>query len=143
MRRTLLLALPAGLIALAAGVPFLSGRSTAGGDPPGPARAGSATLALTRAWLYSSGVGHFHREATVEGTARVDLSFPVSDINDILKSLVWHDADGGYVRAVGYDSPDPVEKTLRGYAINLTGNPSYAGVLHQARGEKVEVTLTG
>jgi hypothetical protein len=33
--------------------------------------------------LFSSGVGYFQREESVEGNARVDLSFPVSDINDL------------------------------------------------------------
>jgi hypothetical protein len=42
---------------------------------------------------------------------------------------------------VAYDSHDPVEKTLQSFAINLNGNPSFAAILDQARGEKVEVTL--
>jgi hypothetical protein len=42
---------------------------------------------------------------------------------------------------VAYDSHDPVEKTLQSFAINLNGNPSFAAILGQARGEKVEVTL--
>jgi len=41
--------------------------------------------------LFSSGVGYFQREGAVEGNARVDLSFPVSDINDLLKSMVLRD----------------------------------------------------
>ena len=47
--------------------------------------------------LFSSGVGYFQREGTVEGTTRVDLSFPVQDINDLLKSMVVRDLDGGVV----------------------------------------------
>ncbi len=44
-------------------------------------------------------------------------------------------------RTVSYDSNAPVEKTLKSFAINLNGNPSFSGVLSQARGEKVEVIL--
>src|SRR5262249_53127432 len=49
---------------------------------------------------------------------------------------------------VGYDSHDPNHRALGAFAINLAGNPTYAQILHQARGEKVEVvvgsvTLTG
>src|SRR5262249_5706289 len=39
------------------------------------------------------------------------------------------------------DSHDPLDRTLGSFAVNLTGNPSFADLLHQARGEKVEVLL--
>src|SRR5262249_22305567 len=70
-----------------------------------------------------------------------DLAFPAQDVNDLLKSLVLQDLGGGQVSAVSYDSHDPVEKTLQSFAINLNGNPSFAALLNQARGEKVEVVL--
>src|SRR5262249_13443456 len=70
-----------------------------------------------------------------------DLSFPVSDINDLIKSMVLRDLDGGHVSAVSYDSNAPVERTLRSFAVDLTRNPSLAELLNQARGEKVEVAL--
>jgi hypothetical protein len=78
----------------------------------------------------------------VEGTTRVDLSFPVSDINDLLKSMVLRDADGGHISTVSYDSNAPVERTLKSFAINLSSHPSFAQILTQARGERVEVALT-
>jgi hypothetical protein len=34
-----------------------------------------------------------------------------------------------------------VERTLQSFAINLNGNPTFGGILNQARGEKVEVVL--
>jgi len=91
--------------------------------------------------LFSSGVGYFQREGAVEGNARVDLSFPVQDINDLLKSMVVRDMDGGVVSTISYDSNAPVEKTLKSFAINLNGDPSLSNILGQARGEKVEVVL--
>src|SRR5258708_29011599 len=101
----------------------------------------AAQLPIGQIVLFSSGVGYFQREGTVEDNARVDLSFPVQDINDLLKSMVVRDLDGGVVSTVSYDSNAPVEKTLRSFAITLNGNPSFAGILSQARGEKVEVVL--
>jgi hypothetical protein len=101
----------------------------------------AAQLPIGQIVLFSSGVGYFQREGAVEGNARVDLSFPVSDINDLLKSMVVRDMDGGVVSTVSYDSNAPVEKTLKSFAINLNGNPSFAGILGQARGEKVAVVL--
>jgi hypothetical protein len=77
----------------------------------------------------------------VDGSARVDLTFPVQDINDLLKSMVLQDLNGGTISAVSYDSQAPIEKTLQSFAVNLTGNPGFGQLLSQARGEKVEVTL--
>jgi hypothetical protein len=117
---------------------------------PAPAAAGRAgdsgpgaqpppELPVSRVVLFSSGVGYFQREGEVEGSTRVNLSFPVQDINDLLKSMVLQDLGGGQITAVNYDSHDPVDKTLKSFAVNLTTNPTFAQLLDQARGEKVEV----
>jgi hypothetical protein len=99
-------------------------------------------LPVSRVVLFSAGVGQFVREGEVEGDARVDLSFPASDVNDLIKSLTLQDLGGGLVTAVAYDSHDPVERTLKSFAVDLTGNPSQAQLLDQARGEKAEVVLS-
>jgi hypothetical protein len=100
-----------------------------------------ANLPITQVYLFSSGVGYFQREGDLEGTARVDLTFPATDINDLLKSLVLQDTGGGKITTIGYDSQDPVEKTLKSFALDLTGNPSFGQLINQARGERVEVVL--
>src|SRR4051794_28207643 len=121
------------------GVQVLRARPAARGDEEPGARA--AQLPIGQVVLFSSGVGYFQREGQVEGNARVDLSFPVSDINDLLKSMVVRDLDGGHVSTVSYDSNAPVERTLKSFALNLTNNPGFGQILNQARGEKVEVVL--
>src|SRR5262249_16250797 len=63
------------------------------------------------------------------------------DINDLLKSLVLQDLGGGKITTISYDSYDPIDKTLRSFALDLTYNPSFGQLLNQARGEKVEVLL--
>src|SRR6516162_4046060 len=144
MRRTLLVAPVAGALALGAFLALKPSNSPAGpaqAQPGAPAAAPALSLPVAQAILYSSGVGYFQREGTVEGSARVDLTFPAQDVNDLLKSMVLLDLDGGAVTAVSYDSQAPVEKTLQSFAINLTGNPGFGAILGQARGEKVEVTL--
>jgi hypothetical protein len=99
----------------------------------------SPNLPIAQAVLFSSGVGFFQREGQIEGNQRIDLSFPVQDINDLLKSMVLQDLGGGHISAVSYESRDPIDKTLKSFAINLTSNPGYGQILNQARGEKVEV----
>jgi len=145
MRRTWVLTGLTGAVALA-GVMLVKSTSVAKpGDPVAvnvpAARASAAQLPISQVVLFSSGVGYFQREGDVEGTSRVDLSFPVQDINDLLKSMVLQDLGNGHISAVSYDSQAPVEKTLRSFAINLTGTPTFGGILSQARGERVEAIL--
>jgi hypothetical protein len=111
--------------------------STASATPS----ASAEQLPIGQVVLFSSGVGYFQREGTVDGSSRIDLTFPTQDVNDLIKSMVLRDLDGGFVSAVSYDSRDPIDKTLKSFAINLHDNPSYGGILNQARGERVEVAL--
>jgi hypothetical protein len=110
-------------------------------DQPAAVAAAGAPLLLSQIVLFNSGVGYFQRDGQVVGDARVDLSFPQADVNDLLKSLVVRDLGKGQVTTISYDSPDPVERTLQSFAIDLTRNPSLAQVLVQTRGEKVEIAV--
>ena len=102
----------------------------------------ASTLPLTRVVMFSSGVAHYSRSAEIEGDVRVDLTFPEQDINDLIKSMVLQDfSEKGRVSAVTYDSHEPIDRTLKSFAINLNGNPTFAQILIQARGEKVEVVM--
>jgi hypothetical protein len=111
------------------------------GNGADPDRAPGLSLPLTQVILFNSGVGYFQREGAVDGAARVDLTFPVTDINDLLKSLVLPDLGDGKVSTVSYDSEEPVDRTLKSFALDLTNNPTLGQILNQARGEKVEVVL--
>ena len=141
MRRNCILLSVAVAVLAGAGVALwhsnLAARPTGGRSSDGA----KPSLPLAQVVLFSSGVGYFQREGSVEGDQRIDLSFRAGDINDLLKSLVLQDADGGHVSAVGYDSQEPVEKTLKSFALDLTYNPTVGQLLNQARGEKLEVTL--
>ena len=99
------------------------------------AGAAAPALPIKNVVLFSSGVGYFQRKGEVDGNARVDLTFQVRDINDLIKSMVIQD-ERGIVSAVSYDSLDPVDRTLKSFAVNLTGNPSFGAILNQSRGEK-------
>ena len=79
-----------GLIAAVAVAVAAAWRFTLGAaqPPEDPEHAPGKNLPLSQVILFNSGVGYFQREGAVEGDARVDLTFPVSDVNDLLKSLV-------------------------------------------------------
>jgi hypothetical protein len=106
---------------------------------PGATDSPPTDLAISQVILYSNGVGYFQREGQVQDNARVDLTFPVQNINDLLKSMVLQDLGHGHISAVSYDSHDPIDKTLKSFAVNLTNNPSFGQILNQGRGEKIEV----
>jgi len=123
-----------GTLAPAALIGFALVAAAQAADPPG-----SAELPLEKVVLFSSGVGFFEREGRVEGDAQVELKFRVDDVNDLLKSMVVQDRDGGQIAAVGYGSKDPVTKTLQSFAIDLTEQPTLAELLAQVRGQQVEL----
>lgn len=98
-------------------------------------------LPITQVVLFNSGVGYFHRSGELDGDTRVDLQFSAADINDLIKSLIVHDSKGKSL-PLRYDSQEPIEKTLKSFAIDLSANPSFGQILNQMRGQKVEVSLT-
>lgn len=99
----------------------------------------NADVPVAKVVLFSSGVGYFEHAGTVQGNGSTMLRFKTSQINDILKSLVLQDQDGGRVGAITYASQDPLAKTLRSFQIDITKNPSQAELLNQLRGARVTV----
>ncbi len=141
----LLLLVPAsvlGLLLAAGAISRAPAVAQAGGDAPEAVRPKAPrveSLPVKRVVLFSSGVGYFEHEGTVQGNADVVLQFRADDVNDLLKSLVVQDLDGGQVTAVSYTSRDPITRTLRSFAIDLTDNPSLYELLEQLRGEPVRL----
>ncbi len=111
----------------------------AGAAPVRAQEDAAASLPMKRVVMFSSGVAFFEHNGEVSGDARVELKFNVRDVNDLLKSMVVQDLGGGQVSAVNYASRDPITRTLKTFAIDLTANPTLADLLAQIRGQKVEV----
>jgi hypothetical protein len=101
----------------------------------------AASVPLSTLVLFTSGVGYFQHDGTVDGNAKMELTFSADQVNDLLKSLVLRDLDGGSISSVTYSSRDPITRTLKSFSIDLTSNPTLAGLLAQTRGEAVAVTL--
>jgi hypothetical protein len=91
--------------------------------------------------LFSNGVGYFEHIGLITGNSDTELRFKTNQINDILKSLVLQDLDGGKVSTVVYPSQDPLAKRLRSFQVDLSNNPSLAEVLTQIRGSQVKVAI--
>lgn len=109
-----------------------------GAAPAAAAARGSAADVPVRAvTLFSSGVGYFEHFGTVTGNKTAELGFKTAQINDILKSLVLQDLDGGRVSAVNYASQEPLDRKLRSFQVDVSGNPGLGELLGQLRGAKV------
>jgi len=110
------------------------------------ARAGAIDadkVPIRKITLYRSGVGFFEREGSVEGDAEIQLRFSTEQINDILKSMVLLDTNGGRINAVSYGSKEPLSRRLASFGVNISDNPSIPSLLNQLRGAEIKVTAAG
>jgi hypothetical protein len=111
------------------------------------AAAVSADLPLKQVVLFSSGVGYFDRQGFVTGDEEIPLTFRTEQINDLLKSLVLQDYDGGRIAPVTYAPQEPLGRTLSSFAVDISDNPSLSQLLDRMRGIPIEVkadrTYTG
>jgi hypothetical protein len=108
-----------------------------------PVLAADENVPVRSVVLYSSGVGYFEHAGQVNGDSKTELRFKTAQINDVLKSLVLEDLDGGKVSTVTYPSQDPLAKTLKSFQVDISANPSLADLLNQLRGAKVTVSNQG
>ncbi len=99
-----------------------------------------AQLPITRMTLYKHGVGFFERRARLSGE-EVELSFRVTEMNDILKSLTAIDWGGGQVLGVDYATPQSREERLAGCSIRLDDDRSLRDLLACLRGRRVALSL--
>ncbi|MEA3400480.1 MAG: hypothetical protein U9R79_04470 [Armatimonadota bacterium] len=104
--------------------------------------ANAAELPLRSVVLFSSGVGYFEHEGMVHGDETVAMSFRVEQINDILKSMVLQDMSGGTIGPVTYAPQDPLERTLRSFAVDIADEPPLGQLLSRLRGEEVRITTS-
>jgi len=138
LKKLLLVAPVAGAIGVGVGIDSFLNAAAENKQDLKPA----VSLPISRVVLMNSGVGYFSRSGEIENDARVDLTFPETDINDLLKSMVLEDFGNGRISAVSYDSREPITRTLSSFAINLNGNPTFASIVNQMRGERIEVQVS-
>src|SRR5260370_13684945 len=98
--------------------------------PVAEAKQPAAQVPVKAVVLFSSGVGYFEHFGAVRGDGSTELRFKTNQINDILKSLVLQDLDGGQVTTVTDPSQDPITKTLKRFQVDITTNPPLPALLH-------------
>ena len=104
--------------------------------------AGESDVPVRQVVLFSSGVGYFEHFGSVRGDGSAVLRFKTDQINDILKSLLLEDLDGGSVGTVSFPSQAPVDRTLKSFQVDITSNPPLSDLLNQLRGAKLTVSTS-
>lgn len=99
-----------------------------------------SNLPITHMTLYKHGVGFFQRRATLSGD-KIDLTFRVEEMNDVLKSLTAIDLGAGQVLGVEYATPQSREERLAGCSIQLSDARSLGDLLVGLRGRQVTLLL--
>jgi len=115
----------------------------AGEAAPATRPANEADVPVKEVVLFSSGVGYFEHFGTVRGDGTAVLRFKTEQINDILKSLLLEDLDGGKVGTVSYPSQAPLNRTLKSFQVDITSNPPLPELLNQLRGARITVSAGG
>ncbi len=98
-----------------------------------------AQLPVRRVTMFTSGVGYFERSGEVQDDQSAELWFKTEQMVDLIKSLVVVDEGKGTISAVTYDARDPLDRTLKSFAVDLTDNPATATLLNRLRGVEVRV----
>ena len=107
------------------------------------AMATEAELPVERVVLSTAGVAYFEHGGKVQDDASVTLRFTAPQLNDLLKSLVVQDFDGGRLGTVGFPGQDPLDRILGSFSVNLAGEPSLGNLLSQLRGAAARIAVEG
>jgi hypothetical protein len=102
----------------------------------------AAELPIREVVLYKHGVGFFERAGSIPAGETARLDFKVSEMNDVLKSLI---INGKSERVTGlrYDSSIPLAQTLSQFPFQIDAGVALSGVLDQLKGARVELQIGG
>jgi hypothetical protein len=101
----------------------------------------SADLPVKQVTLYKHGIGYFERAGTVAAGEEVRLDFKNTDMNDVLKSLIVFDANGGKISGIRYDSNATLQQQLEKYPFTIGANEMLSHFLDRIKGAHLEVNV--
>jgi len=104
-----------------------------------PGSLAAAELTLKRVLLSSGGVGYFEYEAKVVGDETLALPVRLDQVDDVMKSLVVYDSQGG-IGEVSLPGRQPLADVFRDLPFSQSALDSPAALLNSLRGAEVAVT---
>ena len=100
--------------------------------------AGASELALKRVVLSTGGLGLYEYEAQVDGDATLELKAPRSQVDDILKSLMVFDDQGG-VGGLDTSLDEPLARVFDALPFNRQALASAPELIGALQGAEIEV----
>jgi hypothetical protein len=100
-----------------------------------------ADLPVQQVTLYKHGIGYFERAGTVAAGEEVRLDFKNNDMNDVLKSLIVFDANGGKISGIRYDSNATLDQQLEKYPFTIGNQEMVSTFLDRLKGAHLELTV--
>ncbi len=101
----------------------------------------SADLPVKQVTLYKHGIGYFERAGAVPSGEEVRLDFKNTDMNDVLKSLIVNDANGGKISGIRYDSNATLAQQLEKYPFTIGSGEMLSAFLDRIKGARMEISV--
>jgi hypothetical protein len=101
----------------------------------------AADLPVKQVTLYKHGIGYFEREGSVPAGEEVRLDFKNNEMNDVLKSLIVADANGGRISGVRYDSNATLDQQLEKYPFSIGRGELLSAFLDRLKGARMELSV--
>lgn len=103
-----------------------------------PSLAFAQDLTLKRVMLSSGGLGYFEYEANIDGDATLKLTVSLGQVDDVLKSLVVYDDQGG-VGGLSLPGREPLAQAFKDLPFDQSSLGSPAELLQTLKGAQVTV----
>lgn len=103
-----------------------------------PGLAQAQDLVLKRVMLSSGGLGYFEYEAAVDGDAKLKLTVPLDQVDDVLKSVVVYD-DKGNVGGLSLPGREPVRQLFKDLPFDQDALQTPAALLGQLKGAEISI----
>ncbi|MCC6977312.1 MAG: hypothetical protein IT343_03270 [Candidatus Melainabacteria bacterium] len=100
-----------------------------------------ATIPLKKVTLYKHGIGHFERRGKFKGPGEIELLCGPEDIDDMLKSLLVLNVEGGGLAAVTYDSAKTLPTRLSEFGFDLRKCHGLLELIAQIKGSPVTIKV--
>ncbi len=97
---------------------------------------------ITSITLSSGGLAEVVRKANIDSTGLINMTVPLDQVNDVLKSLVVFD-DKGVVEGITLPGPNPLAETFKNLPFSVDDLQSPALLLSALQGTRVRLTNAG
>ena len=103
-----------------------------------------SSLKVREVTLFKHGVSFFTLKGKIKGpTSTISLEFKKNEMNDVLKSLLVLDMNGGFVSSIAYDADQDIGKVLENVAVDLASKGSFTSLVENFRGAATQLDLDG